>query len=130
MSRLGTIEISGKKYDLDDLTLDEMGEVENLCPRKRELPSGAVIDEPTPFSELNYGSIPTIKAIALVIMRQQDPELTYETAGQLKVSGFLQPDEDMPALPPEDRADPENQSQGESPRDGSGVPPSVVSITG
>jgi len=130
MSRLGTIQIGDKTYDLDDLTLDEMGEVENLVLRKRELPSGAVIDEPTPFSELNYGSIPAIKAISLVIMRQQDPDLTYEGIGHLKVAGFIQADEEMPELPPEDRGDQESQSQVESPRDDSGAHLSAVSTDG
>jgi hypothetical protein len=115
MSRLGTFNIDGVEYDLDDLTLDEMEEVENLV-------------DGTPFSEINYGSTRGMKAFSFVLMKRNKPDLTMEEVGQLKVGGFIQPEESMPALPPDGRGDPESQT--ESPRDDSGAPPSVVSITG
>jgi len=117
MSRLGTFNIDGVKYDLDDLTLDEMEEVENLV-------------DGTPFSEINYGSTKGMKAFSFVLMKRNNPELTMEEVGQLKVGGFIQPEEDMPALPPDGRGDQESQSQVESPRDDSGVLPSAASIAG
>ena len=117
MSRLGMFTIDGVQYDLDDLTLDEMEEVENLVGG-------------TPFSEINYGSTKGIKAFTFVLMKRNNPDLTMEEVGQIKVGGFIQPDEDMPELPPEDRGDQESQSRVESPRDDSGAPLSAGSIAG
>ena len=117
MSRLGTFNIDGVEYDLDDLTLDEMEEVENLV-------------DGTPFGEINYAQAKGMKAFSFVLMKRNKPDLTMEEVGQLKVGAFIQPEESMPELPPDDRGDQESQSQVEFPRDDSGVLPSVASTTG
>lgn len=113
MSRFGTFTINNKAYDLDDLTLDEVETIEDLC--------GGLS-----FNELNFGSAKTMKAMAFTLMRRDQPDLQMEDVGRVKVIDFLQPDEQMPALPPHGDEGP----QSESAPDGSGIPPSVVSTAG
>src|SRR5262245_30505716 len=88
MSRLGTYRIKGVEYDLDDLTLDEMEQIEELC-------------DGTPFTELHYGRTKTMKAIAFTLMKRGSPDLRYEDVGSVKLVEFVAADEDMPPLPPE-----------------------------
>jgi hypothetical protein len=116
MSRLGEFYIGEVKYDLDDLTLDEMEEVETLA--------GAS------FSEINYASAKGLKAFTFVLMKRNNPNITMEEIGQVKVAAFVEPEERMPELPPEGPGDPENPSQAESPQDDTGPQPSVASTDG
>jgi hypothetical protein len=88
MSRFGEFNINGTKYDLDELTLDEMEKLEEL--------SGGV-----PFSELNYGSAKAMKAVAFVLLSRGNPELTWEEVGKVKVLDFMPAEEEMPELPPD-----------------------------
>lgn len=113
MSRFGVFKINGVQYDLDDLTLDEVEGIE-------ELGGGQ------PFSELNFGSAKTMKAIAFTLMKRSNPALEMSEVGAVKVIDFMAADEEMPALPPEE----EGESQNGSELAGSGTPPSVVSIAG
>ena len=87
MSRFGTFKINGVEYDLDDMTLDEVEVVEDMA--------GGV-----PFSEVNYGSIKGMKAFAYALMRRDNPDITMEEVGKLKLIAFDSPDEEMPDLPP------------------------------
>ena len=127
MSRLGTISIDGSDYDLDQLTLGEMEEVENMCPRKRPLPDGQIIEEATPFSELNYGSARVLKALTFVIMRHENADLTLEDVANITVAGLMPPDEEMPVLPPVGEA---KETQSHSDHDSSGPRLSAASTAG
>ena len=113
MSRFGEFTINGTKYDLDDLTLDEMEALEERA--------GGV-----PFAELNYGSTKVMKAIAFVLMSRDNPDLDIAEVGKVKILDFVPASEEMPELPPDLTA----ENQGESPPDDSGAPLSVVSTTG
>lgn len=113
MSRLGTITINGRQYDLDDMTLDEMAAVEERC--------GDVA-----FSEINFGSTKAMKAIAFEFLRRDDPALTFADVGKVRIVDMLPPDEEMPELPPDSGA----QSPNGSDPAGSGVQPSAESIAG
>lgn len=113
MSRFGEFTINGTKYDLDDLTLDEMEKLEEL--------SGGVS-----FAELNYGSSKVMKAIAFVLMSRSNPELDFAEVGKVKVIDFSPADEEMPELPPDLEA---TNPDGSSPA-GSGTLRSVDSIPG
>ena len=112
MSRLGTYKIQGVEYDLDDLTLDEMSEIEEL--------SGGIA-----YGELNFGSATQLKALVFVLMKRTQPDIRLEDVGRVRMVDFVQPEEKMPKLPP-DGADSPNGSV----RDDSGARPSPVSITG
>jgi hypothetical protein len=114
LSRFGTFTINGTEYDLDDLTLDEIEEVENLA-------DGV-------FSELNYGSAKVMKAMAFILLKRTTPDIQFEDVGKVKLIDFAQPEEEMPVLPPVGDEGQTNQSESEP--EGFGVPPSVVSITG
>lgn len=116
MSRLGELVIDGVTYDLDDLTLNELEQIEDITG--------------VPFSDVNYGSAKGLKAFSFVLMRRSNPHLTMQDAGEIKVAQFIEAEEDMPELPPDDRADQESQNQAELPRDDSGPQPSAESIPG
>lgn len=115
MSRLGTFNIEGVEYDLDDLTLDEMEEVETIA--------GAV------FGEINYASTKGLKAFCFVLMKRGNPELTMADVGKVKVASFIEPEEEMPDLPP---SSPETtpETEAESKPDDSGRQLSAVPTPG
>jgi hypothetical protein len=116
MSRLGIITIAGVTYDIDDLTLNEMEEIENLAGQT--------------FGELNYAGAKTMKAFTFVLMKRDNPAITMEEVGNIKVASFVEGEEALPPLPPDVRGDQETQSQGESPRDDSGPQLSADSTAG
>lgn len=116
MSRLGIININGEEYDLDELDLGEMEEIEELAD--------------APFSEINAGSAKGMKAFVFVLLKRDNPDITMEEIKKVKMVSMLPPEEEMPALPPDDRADQESQNQVESQRDDTGVLRSVDSIPG
>lgn len=113
MSRLGVYKIQGVDYDLDDLTLDEMSEIEELC-------------DGTPYSDLNFGSAKQLRALVFVLMKRSEPDIRIEDVGRVRMVDFVQADEEMPPLPPGEADSPSNGSV----RDDSGVRPSVGSIPG
>lgn len=118
MSRFGIFKINGVTYDLDDLTLDEIELIEETA--------GGI-----PFSEVNYGSAKGMKAFAFALMKRNDPNITLEDVGKVKIVGFDSPEEEMPELPPVPSATPE---AGESPNGSevadSGHQPSLESTAG
>lgn len=113
MSRLGQFRIEGVLYDLDDLTLNEMRDIEDMV-------------DGTPFSDLNFGSSKAMIAASFVLQRRRNPAITVEQAGEVKLLEMLAPDEEMPPLPPATG----DENQNASTPDGSGRLPSPASTTG
>lgn len=97
MSRFGIFRVNGVDYDLDDLDLDEVEELEQR--------SGAVM------SEINFGSARAMKAVAFVLLRRSNPDLDFAEVGKVKLIDFLPADEEMPKLPPSDPEAPPNDSE-------------------
>lgn len=114
MARTFTLRIEGKEYEVDDLTLDEMAQVEDLA--------GGV-----PFSDLNFGAAQTMKALAFTLRKRDQPDVTMEQIGQLKMLELVAGDEEMPPLPPDGGAPKQNGSEAPVV---SGAPPSPASTTG
>ena len=115
MSRLGIFNLNGTDYDLDDLTLDEMSEIEEHA--------GAVM------SDINYGAAKSMKAVAYVLLKRDNLEVTWEEVGKVKVLGFMPAEEEMPALPPGESDEMETPQNG-SDLVASGIRGSVASTTG
>ena len=113
MSRFGVFTINEVAYDLDDLTLDEAEEIEDLVGM--------------PLSDLNYGSAKTMKAIVRVLLKRTNPAVTDEEVGKIKLMTFVDANEEMPDLPPADSVE---ENPAVSTPDDSGAPRSVVSIAG
>jgi len=114
MSRFGVFKINGVEFDLDDLDLDEVEAIEEL--------SGGV-----PFSEMNFGSSKTMKAIAFTLLRRNDPALELSAVGKVKLIDFAPPDEEMPETgPPAEGVPNPNGSEHAD----SGAPASAASIRG
>lgn len=114
MARSFTLTIDGTVYDGDDLTLDEMIEVQDMCGG-------------TAYSDLNFGDIRVLRSLAYMLRRRDQPEITLEDIGRIKGVALLAGEEEMPPLPPASRD--ENQNGSETP-DNSGARPSPVSIPG
>lgn len=87
MSRFGALVINGERYDLDELTLGEAEEIEELA--------GGI-----PFAELSFGSAKVLRAYAYVLMRRRHPEISLEEVGRVRLLELLPPDEEMPQFPP------------------------------
>jgi hypothetical protein len=116
MSRLGIINIAGVDYDLDDIDIGEMEEIEILAD--------------APFSEISTGSTKGMKAFVFVLLKRNNPDITMEEIKKVKIVSMMPPEESMPELPPDGRADQESQNQVEPQRDDSGHPPSADSTPG
>lgn len=89
MSKFGTVRLLGVEYALDDLTLDEVEEIEDLC--------GAAM------GELDLGRARTLKNLAFVLMKRNDPDVTLEAVGKIKLVEFVdsaESDEDEPGERP------------------------------
>jgi hypothetical protein len=123
MSQFGTITINGKTYDLDDIEMDDVEAVEDLCLRKRKI-DGEWIEEPTPFGEINFSRGRAMKALSWVILRREAPEMTFEEVGKLKLVAFSAADEEVPDTGPPA----EEESNGSAP-EGSGALHSVESLS-
>ena len=116
MSRFGMFTINEVAYDLDDLTLADAEEIEDL--------GGA------PLGELNYGSAKVMKAIVRVLLKRTNPEVTDAEVGAIKLISFVDADEKMPALPPDEGDAPESQTTNGSALGDSGAQLSVASTAG
>lgn len=113
MSRFGVFKLNGVEYDLDDLTLDEVEEIENL--------NGGVA-----FSEVNFGSARGMKSSVYVLLKRTQPDISIDDVGSIKMIELLPATEEMPPLPPDEGAENQNGSD----PGGSGVPLSHVSTSG
>ena len=116
MARTFILKIEGKEYEGDNLTLNEMIEVQELC--------GGI-----PFSDINYGDAVFLRAVAWVVRKRDDPEVTLETIGDIKGLELLAGEEPMPPLPPSGAGEEPNQNGSPTPDD-SGALPSPASIPG
>lgn len=114
MSRFGVFKINGTDYDMDDLTLDEVEQIEELSGRS--------------LSEMDFGSAKAMKAIAYTLIRRTDPTVEMADVGKVKLIDFVQGDEQEPELGPPAEGGEENQN-GSDPVD-SGAQASVASIAG
>jgi len=81
MSRFGLFKINGVEYDLDDLTLDEVEQIEEHAG------AGA-------FTEMNFGAAKTMKAVAFTLMRRSEPTLQMSDVGKVKLIDFAPPEEE------------------------------------
>jgi hypothetical protein len=70
------LRINGKDYDATDLTLNEVEAIEDMC--------GDVS-----LDQLDLGRAKTLKAIVYVLLRRDDPEITLEQAGDVKLSEVI-----------------------------------------
>ena len=70
------LKINGKEYDATDLTLNEVEQIEDLN-------GGVSLDQ------LDLGRAKTLKAIVYVLLRRDNPEITLEDAGNVKLSGLF-----------------------------------------
>ena len=70
------LKINGREYDATDLTLNEVEQIEDLN-------GGVSLDQ------LDLGRAKTLKAIVFVLLRRDDPDITLEDAGNVKLSGLL-----------------------------------------
>ena len=100
MSRFGVFTINGVDYDLDDLTLDEVEQIEERAG------AGA-------FTDMNFGGAKTMKAIAYTLMRRTSPELEWSEVGKVKLLDFMPPDEEVPDSGPPVEEAAENGSASE-----------------
>ncbi len=74
------LRIKGKEYDATDLTLNEGEQVEDLCGD-------------TSLEFLDLGRPKTLHAIVHVLLKRDDPDITWEQSGELKMRGILGADE-------------------------------------
>lgn len=75
------LSINGKEYDATDLTLNEVEAVEDLC--------GGVSLE-----QLDLGRAKVLKAIVFVLLKRDDPEITLDQAGDIRLKGLIGPGDD------------------------------------
>lgn len=72
--------IDGRVYSIDDLELDEIAELEEALG--------------VPFAEFEFGSTSVMKHFAHHFLVKEDPDFTLEAAGKLKLSAFLEDEEE------------------------------------
>jgi hypothetical protein len=99
MSRFGTFNINGTEYDLDDLDLDDVEEFEEITGKE--------------FGEGSFTGAKAMKAMAFLLLRRNDPTLTINDVGKVKLVAFAPPDEDMPDVGPPAESAAENGSASE-----------------
>ena len=75
----GKLRIEGKNYDLEELTLDEVEQIEEA------LDAG--------IGEIDLRRAKVIKVIVYTLMRRDNPALTLEEVGQIKMVSLA---EDIP----------------------------------
>lgn len=115
MARTFVLRIEGKEYDVDDMTLDEMIAVQDLC--------GDIA-----FSDLEPGNAKHLRAMAFVMRQRDQPDVTLDAIGAIKGLELIAGEEEMPPLPPSDEA--AGNQNGSSTPDDSGAHPSPASTPG
>lgn len=74
--QLPVIRIGDAEYRLDDLTLNELSELEDV--------TGSNIDE------MNFGSVKVLRHLAFLMERRRDPNVTVEDVGsRITMRSFL-----------------------------------------
>src|SRR5512142_1656886 len=83
------LKIEGREYSVDDLTLDELEQLEEAIG--------------TPFDQMEFGSAKTLKHFAHLLISKTNPDFTLEDAGKLPISALMEEEEDeaADAGPPE-----------------------------
>lgn len=71
------LQIEGKEYDATDLTLDEVEEIEDAC--------GGVSLE-----QLDLGRAKVLKAIVYTLLKRDNPDVTMETVGKIRLKTLLE----------------------------------------
>lgn len=85
MSRFGTLTINSVEYDLDDLNLDDLEEFEERTGRS---------------FEDGLDGAKAKKALAFILLRRDNAEITWEDIGKVKLVAFMPPDEEVPEIGP------------------------------
>jgi hypothetical protein len=113
VSRFGLWKIGDVEYDLDDLSLNEVANIEDMFDKS--------------IGELDWGSARVMRAIVWQLQRRSQPEMTLEDAGETTFIQLAMGDEEMPPLPPATGEEPPVES---ATPDGSGHQLSVASTPG
>lgn len=83
---MATIKIDGREYDTDDLTLDEVETVEDLCD--------------SALDEIDWRRAKAIKAMVFVLKRRDNPDVTLDDIGAIRVVDLVEKDEEEGDSPP------------------------------
>lgn len=75
MASANGLRIKGRDYSIDDLTLEEVDEIEELCDAALE--------------DLDLRRAKTIRAVVYVLLKRDEPELTLEEVGKVKVAELM-----------------------------------------
>jgi len=75
------LHIEGREYDATDLTLDEVEEIEDAC--------GDISLE-----NLDIGRAKVLKAIVFTLLKRDDPDVTMERVGQIRLRALLRGEPD------------------------------------
>lgn len=81
--------IDGRAYDATDLTLNEVEEIEDAC-------GGVALEE------LDLGRAKVLKAIIYTLLKRDDPSVTMQRVGDLKLRTLLREPETNGAAPSDD----------------------------
>jgi hypothetical protein len=87
MSKLGSVKFGEQEFDLDDLELGELEELEEY--------TGKSLDE------VNWSSAKVMVFVAFLVRRREVPGFTLDDARQIKVIEVLPGDEEEAAGPPD-----------------------------
>lgn len=88
-----TLKVNGEVYkvDMDDLELDEVGTVEDLCGKS--------------VQDIDWTSARGMQGLTWIAMHRRNPRFTIGEAGRLKFTAFEDPDEEeRPTRPARPRA--------------------------
>lgn len=76
MADTATLKIDGKTYRVDDLTLNEMIALEDACD--------------APLEQIDFSRPRVLREVVLIFLRRDDPGVTFEEAGAIKISALAQ----------------------------------------
>lgn len=100
-STLGDLQIDGKRYSLDDLTLGELEALEDHMG--------------LPLSQVDLNSARAMKYLVYLVKHREDPNFTLDNAGEVKITDLLtQEEEDNPPA----EAGAEDDAPANAPTDG------------
>jgi len=80
---MAKVRMQGREYDLDDLTLNELEEIEKRCD--------------APMEDVDFSLGKNLKVLAHVLLRRDNPKLTAEKAGQMTLRELVGGDVRPPA---------------------------------